>query len=117
MFRRLWRDYGLSLALAGLFIISWFIQTIVGWFKYSSEQRQHGEAAVAFGPDGYFWQWAEATFENWQSEFLQLFTFVVLTTFLLHRNSHESRDSDDEMQASLQRIEKQLGEIKKGQKS
>jgi hypothetical protein len=40
--------------------------------------------------------WDEA--ENWQSEFLQLLTFVVLTTFLIHRNSHESRDSDDEMQ-------------------
>ena len=43
-----------------------------------------------------------------QSEFLQLLTFVVLTTFLIHRNSHESRDSDDEMQRSLNRIEKRL---------
>jgi hypothetical protein len=32
---------------------------------------------------------------------------VVLTTFLIYRNSHESRDSDDEMQ-SLDRIEKRL---------
>jgi sensor domain CHASE-containing protein len=43
-----------------------------------------------------------------QSEFLQLLTFVVLTTYLIHRNSHESRDSDDEMQQSLNRIEKRL---------
>ena len=43
-----------------------------------------------------------------QSEFLQLLTFVVLTTFLIHRNSHESRDSDDQMQRSLDRIEKRL---------
>jgi hypothetical protein len=43
-----------------------------------------------------------------ESEFLQLLTFVVLTTFLIHRNSHESRDSDDRMQQSLDRIEKRL---------
>jgi hypothetical protein len=35
-------------------------------------------------------------------------TFVVLTSFLIHRNSPESRDSDDEMQQSLNRIEKRL---------
>jgi hypothetical protein len=43
-----------------------------------------------------------------QSEFLQLLTFVVLTSFLIHRNSPESRDSDDEMQRSLDWIEKRL---------
>ena len=46
--------------------------------------------------------------ENWQSEFLQLLTFVVLTSFLIHRNSPESKDSDDQMQRSLDRIEKRL---------
>jgi hypothetical protein len=33
---------------------------------------------------------------------------VVLTTFLIHGNGHESRDSDDEMHQSLDRIEKRL---------
>ena len=37
---------------------------------------------------------AQATFENWQSEFLQVFIFIVLTTFLVHRHSHESPDTD-----------------------
>ena len=40
-----------------------------------------------------------------QSEFLQLLTFVVLTTYLIYRGSHESKDSDLEMQAALERIE------------
>jgi hypothetical protein len=39
---------------------------------------------------------------------LQLLTFVVLTSFLIHRNSPESKDSDEEMQRSLNRIEKRL---------
>jgi hypothetical protein len=36
---------------------------------------------------------------------------VVLTSFLIHKGSAESRDSDDEMQAALARIEKQLKEL------
>ena len=111
---RLWRDYSLSIVLATLFLLSWFAQTIGGWFEFASEQAAHGEAAQAFGPDGYIWSWIEATFENWQSEFLQLFTFVVLTTFLIHRKSHESKDSDDEMLAKLDRIERQLEQLQKG---
>jgi hypothetical protein len=110
---RFWRDYNLSIVLGAMFIVSWLVQTVAGWFQFAAEQAAHGQAAQAFGADGYFWPWAQATFENWQSEFLQLFTFVVLTTFLVHRKSHESKDSNEQMQASLERIEeavKQLGE-------
>jgi hypothetical protein len=109
---RFWREYNLSLVLAALFIGSWLLQTIAGWFEFAAEQAQHGQPAMVFGSDGYIWMWGQATFENWQSEFLQLFTFVVLTTFLIHRGSAESRDGDDEMQAKLDRIERTLKELK-----
>ena len=56
----------------------------------------------------FLWQFWTSTLENWQSEFLQLLTFVVLTSCLVHRNSPESKDSDDEMQQALSRIEKRL---------
>ena len=46
--------------------------------------------------------------ENWQSEFLQLLTFVVLTSFLVHKGSHESKDGDEEIRATLERIERKL---------
>ena len=105
---RLWRDYSLSIVLGALFIVSWIVQTVMGWVEFVADQAEHGQVAEAFGPEGYIWRWGQATFENWQSEFLQLFTFVVLTTFLIHRQSHESKDSDDEMQAKLDDIQKQL---------
>ncbi len=101
----LWRNYGLSITLAALFLFSWGLQTWMGWVEFAAEQEQHDQQAQPFGDDGYFWRWGEATFENWQSEFLQLFTFVVLTTYLVHRKSHESPDSDYETEASLRRIE------------
>ena len=64
------------------------------------------------GSSGYIWEWLDSTFENWQSEFLQLFTMVVLTAFLIHKGSHESRDSETEMQVALVRIEQQLEELR-----
>jgi hypothetical protein len=111
------RDYGLAIVLAFLFVASWIGQTLTGWVEYVSEQQAHGEAAQVFGPSGYVWRWMEATMENWQSEFLQLFTMVVLTAFLIHKGSSESKDSDDEMMLQLSAIRQELAEMKgRGQK-
>jgi hypothetical protein len=111
--RQIWRDYGLSITLALLFLFSWGLQTWMGWGEFVAEQQQHGQPAEAFGPDGYIWVWGESTFENWQSEFLQVFVFIVLTTFLVHRKSHESPDTDYDTEAALRRIEAQVKELQK----
>lgn len=109
------RDYGLGVALAVLFLVSWLIQSLAGWVEFTAEQASHGEMAQLFGSSGYIWRWLEATFENWQSEFLQLFTMVVLTAFLIHRGSSESKDSDDEMMLQLSAIRDQLEVLQKEQ--
>ncbi|HYP06108.1 MAG TPA: DUF6766 family protein [Bryobacteraceae bacterium] len=109
--KRLWSNYNLSIVLALLFLVCWVIQTWTGWMHFQAEQMEHGQTPELFGNSGYVWQWAAATFENWQSEFLQLLSFVVLTSFLIHRGSHESKDSDEEMQATLARIEQRLASI------
>ncbi len=111
--RRVWDSYGLSLTLVGLFFVSWLLQTWMGWVEFVSEQQQHGQVAEAFGPDGYVWRWGQATFENWQSEFLQVFVFIVLTTILIHRRSHESPDTDYDTEASLRRIEAKIDALEK----
>ena len=59
---RIWRDYGLSITLIGLFVVSWGLQTWMGWTEFTAEQQQHGQTAQAFGPDGYIWRWGQATF-------------------------------------------------------
>jgi hypothetical protein len=101
----LWRNYGLSITLVLLFLGAWALQTWTGWVEFVAEQAEHNQTAQAFGDDGYVWRWAQSTFENWQSEFLQVFVFVVLTTFLVHRRSHESPDTDYDTEASMRRIE------------
>jgi hypothetical protein len=105
---RAWRDYGLSITLALLFLGSITLQTVMGWQMYVAEQQSHGEQPTAFGDGGYIWEWGESVFENWQSEFLQVFVFIVLTTFLGHKKSHESPDTDYDTEAALRRIEARL---------
>ena len=51
--------------------------------------------------------------ENWQSEFLQVFVFIVLTTFLVHRKSHESPDTDYDNEAALRRLEAKVDRIRR----
>lgn len=95
-------DHGLSLVLLTLFLVSWIGQFFVQMVNVKQESQQHGES---FQWSDFWPQFWHSTLENWQSEFLQLLTFVVLTAYLIHRGSHESRDADDEMQAALERIE------------
>jgi SNF2 family DNA or RNA helicase len=109
--KRLWKHYSLSITLAMLFFLAWVAQLVTQWFTWANEQREH-EQPLEVGD--FLWQFWTSTLENWQSEFLQLLTFVVLTSFLIHRNSPESRDSDDEMQQALSRIEKRLKSLEEG---
>jgi hypothetical protein len=110
---RIWRDYGLSITLAVLFLASWTLQTWTGWLEFVASQASLGRPAEPFGPDGYIWSWGQATFENWQSEFLQVFVFIVLTTFLVHRKSHESPDTDYDNEAALRRIEAKIDRLER----
>jgi hypothetical protein len=82
------------------------------YFQYRYEvddALQHGETPPALSSGEYWSSFLASTFENWQSEFLQLFTFVVLATFLIHRDSPQSRDNDDEMAADIKAIRSKLG--------
>jgi hypothetical protein len=109
---KLWRDYNLSIVLLALFLASWLGQGIFQWFEMANEAQAHGETSTLaeFIP-AFF----SATFENWQSEFLQLFTMVVLTAFLIHKGSHESKDQDEKVDQTLSRIEQRLERIEQYQ--
>jgi hypothetical protein len=112
----LWKNYNLSIVLFILFVACWAGQTYVGWMEFVAEQQEHHEAAQWLGDSGYLWTWASATLENWQSEFLQLFSMVVLTAVLIHKGSAESKDSQERMEASLKRIERRLEQLEGGKK-
>lgn len=95
--KRFFRNNGLSLVVFGLFFVTLLTgQFFVGHLHYNNELMEHGQAAV-----GYFEYFAsshflEATMENWESEFLQMFFFIILTVFLYQKGSAESKDPDGE---------------------
>jgi succinate dehydrogenase hydrophobic anchor subunit len=109
--RRLWRDYSLSIVVGALFVISFVLHAIFGWWQYAADQAANGSTPSLWGPDGYVVYFGEWTFQNWQSEFLEVLLLIVLTASLVHKGSHESKDGEEEMKASLRRIEQQLEEI------
>jgi hypothetical protein len=100
--RRGWlHDRALTIALATLFLLSWIGQFIAQAIEVGHEAQQHGQSFQW----GEFWPaFLSATLENWQSEFLQLLMFVVLTAYLIHRGSAESPDGDDELKAMLEEL-------------
>ena len=104
----LWRTFGLSLAFCGLFLVSWVAQGIAEWGSYRAEQVAHGDRATL---SGFTVEFGQSTLENWQSEFLQLFSFVVLSALLIHRDSAESKDSDERMEEKIDKIAKRLDEL------
>ncbi|MDF1502405.1 DUF6766 family protein [Roseisolibacter sp. H3M3-2] len=92
--RRFWRSNGLSVVLLALFVVTLVGQTFAGWRHDNEERRAHGRAeqplaAYVAGPG-----FLEATMENWESEFLQMACYVVLTAALFQKGSAESKDPD-----------------------
>jgi len=92
--RRLLRDNGLSIALFLMFVVSLGAQTVAGHRHANEERRDHGRPGQTWAEYVLSAESLEATAENWESEFLQSFTFVLMTAYLFQRGSAESKDPD-----------------------
>lgn len=93
------KNNSLSLTFFVLFIISLAAQIHFGHEEYNKELAEDGAAAVSFTEyltSGHF---VQSTFENWESEFLQMALFVLFTIFLKEKGSSESKsfDKDEEV--------------------
>lgn len=90
----MWRRNGLSLVLFGLMAVFLTGQALTGWHVFNEELNQHGVASIglwSYLSSGHF---ISATFENWESEFLQMGMYVLLTVRLRQQGSAESRPLD-----------------------
>ena len=91
------RNNGLSLVLLGLFFFTLLIgQSVVGHLEHNADQQQHGQPAITYLEYLVTDHFLEATMENWESEFLQMFFFIILTAFLFQKGSAESKKPDEE---------------------
>lgn len=90
------RHNGLSITFFIFFLIAIVGQLLTGLQEHNAEMQEEGGQQVTVSQylsSGHFIQ---ATFENWESEFLQMALFVVLTIFLYQKGSSESKDPDGE---------------------
>ena len=90
------RQNGLSIVLGLFFLLFLVGQAAAGMYAYNEEQQEHGQPTVEFFEYLSTSHFLEATMENWESEFLQMFAFVGLTAFLFQKGSAESKKLDEE---------------------
>lgn len=89
--QRFARDNGLSIALFGIFAASLIGMSIAGWQTNNetlADHRRPAESYLSYLGSGDF---IEGVFENWESEFLQMWALVVLTIFLKQKGSSDSK--------------------------
>jgi hypothetical protein len=89
------RENGLTLVLLALFSVTMVGQIATGWLDHNDDLRDHGQTALSLGPYLISGHFIEATAENWESEFLQMAMFVLLTVGLYQKGSPEAKSPDD----------------------
>ena len=74
--------------------IFWGCQYVAGWKDHNATLIELHKAPLEFASYATSGHFISATFENWESEFLQMALFVLLTIFLQQKGSSESKDFD-----------------------
>jgi Domain of unknown function (DUF6766) len=86
------RNNGLSIVLITFFGLILLAQAITGNLEENEDRAAHVLAPLSFAAYLASPHFLEATMENWESEFLQMGVFVILTAFLFQKGSAESKD-------------------------
>jgi hypothetical protein len=93
--RQVWRNNGLSIVMLGMFFVAFiFGQAYSGWLESNEDRARHGQRRESLPEYVMGAHFAEATTENWESEFLQMGIFVLFSVFLYQKGSAESKDPD-----------------------
>ena len=78
----------------GSLVLHW----LFGWYAFADEAQQHGQTPETAE---YLHEMLRDTFENWQSEFLQLLWQVCGLAYFLYVGSPASKENDDRMEAKI----------------
>ncbi len=94
--KKLVRDNSLSIVLGFFFIAILVGHSVAGYQDYIGEQEEHGKPAISYSRYVCSAHFLESVMENWESEFLQMFVFVILTAFLYQKGSADSKKLNEE---------------------
>ncbi|MET8147105.1 DUF6766 family protein [Actinoplanes sp. NPDC049668] len=93
MMRRL-RDHSLGLVFGLLFLLALVGQAFAGHADFNARQLTEGLPPVSLGRYLTSASFAVDVAENWQSEYLQFFLFIMVTVWLVQKGSPESKPLD-----------------------
>jgi len=91
---RFLKDNGLTIVLMLAFLATLTGMVFAGWISHNEELAEHHQPLIGLLAYCISGDFISALFENWESEFLQMAFYVVLTAFLFQRGSSESKDPD-----------------------
>jgi hypothetical protein len=94
--RRLFRENGLSITMFGLFLAFLVPMSISGHRSHNADLRDHRRGPITYVRYVGSGDFIEGVFENWESEFLQMGSFVLLTVWLYQKGSPDSREPHGE---------------------
>lgn len=100
------KKYAYAWLTLGFFLVSFLLHWWFGWHAYIDEAREHGTQPEV---EAYLTLMARDTFENWQSEFLQLLWQVVGLAYFLYVGSPSSKENDDRVEAKIDELLRAAG--------
>jgi len=101
-----WRKYRYAWLTVAFFLVSLALHWYFGWRAFVDDAQQHH---LAVEVSGYLDEMMRDTFENWQSEFLQLLWQVVGLAYFLYVGSPSSKESGDRLEAKVDALLKAQG--------
>ena len=105
----IFRKYAYAWLTVAFFLVSLGLHWWFGWEAYVNDAHEHGAMPDA---NGYLIEMGRDTFENWQSEFLQLLWQVVGLAYFLYVGSPASKENDDRMEAKMDALMRMVGGTK-----
>ncbi len=89
-------NHALSLFFGVIFLGSLVGQSLFGLAVYNEEQQEHGSEPVSYLEFVTSSEFLVDVAENWQSEYLQFFVFIIATIWLVQKGSTESKQPGDD---------------------
>ena len=100
------KKYGYAWITLSFFLVSLVLHWVFGWSAFVEESREHAQVAEF---SSYLNEMLRDTFENWQSEFLQLLWQVVGLAYFLYVGSPSSKENDDRVEAKIDALLELVG--------
>lgn len=90
-FKRYVHNNSLMLVMFGIFLCAIVGMSFAGWQESNQNRTDHHQSTQSYGSYVTSGEFVEGVFENWESEFLQMWLLIMLTIFLRQKGSSDSK--------------------------